>query len=209
MRNRMYGGVRGRKTKVGRKLLRFPPTRFYLIGFDGLQHLYYKTIRSCARHEQEYKDMTKSVYVCDQDADVAIKTMMAAVVGTAVIPAHVNWALTASAMGAGAVAIGKCYGVQLTKDEGWKFVKQFVLSAGMWFLSMNVGSKILSMLMESTGFGYAVGAALDAATSAAFVWAIGSTAKAYFRNEYLGKSKLTKEELGEIFRKAFRDQKNK
>ena len=24
---RMYGGVRGRKTKVGRKLLRFPPTR--------------------------------------------------------------------------------------------------------------------------------------------------------------------------------------
>ena len=28
MRNRMYGGVRGRKTKVGGKLLRFPPTRF-------------------------------------------------------------------------------------------------------------------------------------------------------------------------------------
>jgi hypothetical protein len=23
----MYGGVRGRKTKVGEKLLRFPPTR--------------------------------------------------------------------------------------------------------------------------------------------------------------------------------------
>ena len=30
MRNRMYGGVRGRKAKVGRKLLRFPPTRFSL-----------------------------------------------------------------------------------------------------------------------------------------------------------------------------------
>lgn len=27
MPNGMYGGVRGRKTKVGRKLLRFPPTR--------------------------------------------------------------------------------------------------------------------------------------------------------------------------------------
>ena len=25
----MRGGVRGRKTKVGRKLLRFPPTRLY------------------------------------------------------------------------------------------------------------------------------------------------------------------------------------
>ena len=29
MRNRMYGGVRGRKTKVGEKLLRFPPTRIF------------------------------------------------------------------------------------------------------------------------------------------------------------------------------------
>ena len=28
MRNRTYGGVRGRETKVGEKLLRFPPTRF-------------------------------------------------------------------------------------------------------------------------------------------------------------------------------------
>jgi hypothetical protein len=27
MRNRTYGGVRGRKTKVGKKLLCFPPTR--------------------------------------------------------------------------------------------------------------------------------------------------------------------------------------
>ena len=27
MPNGTYGGVRGRKTKVGRKLLRFPPTR--------------------------------------------------------------------------------------------------------------------------------------------------------------------------------------
>lgn len=153
--------------------------------------------------------MARLLYVCDNDADVAIKTMMGTVVATAAVPAHVNWALTASAMGAGAVAIGKCYDVQLTKDEGWKLVKQFVLSAGMWFLSMNVGSKILSALMQSTGVGYAVGMALDAASSAAFAWAIGSTAKAYFRNEYLGKSRLTKEELGRIFREAFKEQKNK
>lgn len=33
MRNRTYGGVRGRKTKVGEKLLRFPPTRFLYIAF--------------------------------------------------------------------------------------------------------------------------------------------------------------------------------
>ena len=86
--------------------------------------------------------MAKSVYVCDQDADVAIKTMMAAVVGTAVVPAHVNWALTASAMGAGAVAIGKCYGVQLTKDDVLKFVKKFLLIEVMCFRSMKLAYKI-------------------------------------------------------------------
>ena len=32
MPNGTYGGVRGRKTKVGRKLLRFPPTRCFQVG---------------------------------------------------------------------------------------------------------------------------------------------------------------------------------
>ena len=36
MRNRMYGGVRGRKTKVGEKLLRFPPTRFFSSPFSSI-----------------------------------------------------------------------------------------------------------------------------------------------------------------------------
>ena len=35
MRNRMYGGVRGRKMKVGGKLLHFPPTRLFTITFCG------------------------------------------------------------------------------------------------------------------------------------------------------------------------------
>jgi glutamine synthetase len=78
----------------------------------------------------------------------AIAGMMATVVGTALVPAHVNWALTASAMGAGVVAIGLCYDIKLSKDEGWKLVKQFIMSAGFWFLSMNVGSKILSALFS-------------------------------------------------------------
>ena len=36
MRNRTYGGVRGRKTKVGRKLLRFPPTRLTDTGRNAM-----------------------------------------------------------------------------------------------------------------------------------------------------------------------------
>lgn len=153
--------------------------------------------------------MTNSVRICNEKADKAINAMMATVVATAIVPAHVNWALTASAMGAGVVAIGLCYDIKLSKDEGWKLVKQFVLSAGLWFLSMNVGSKILSALMETTGLGYAFGVAMDAATSAAFAWAIGATSKEYFQREYLGKSRLSKDELGKIFRDAFKDQKNK
>ena len=34
MRNRMYGGVRGRKMKVGGKLLHFPPTRLCIVVFN-------------------------------------------------------------------------------------------------------------------------------------------------------------------------------
>ena len=40
MRDRTYGGVRGRKTKVGRKLLRFPPTRL-VIGENGIKNFYF------------------------------------------------------------------------------------------------------------------------------------------------------------------------
>ena len=66
--------------------------------------------------------MATSVNVCNERADKAINAMMATVVGTALVPAHVNWALTASAMGTGVVAIGLCYDIKLTKDEGWKLV---------------------------------------------------------------------------------------
>lgn len=149
----------------------------------------------------------KSIHECDEQADDAIRTMVATVVGTAAIPAHVNWSLTATAMGAGVVAIGLIYDVQLTKEEGWKLVRQFFLGAGFWFVTMNVGSKILTAILESTGFGYLGGVALDGAISAASAWAIGACAKEYFRRDFLGKSKPTKEELGEIFREAFKKNK--
>ena len=44
MRNRTYGGVRGRKTKVGRKLLRFPPTRFVHVSYFGKEEDCYHPI---------------------------------------------------------------------------------------------------------------------------------------------------------------------
>lgn len=148
----------------------------------------------------------RDVILCDKDADEAIKVMMATVAGTAVIPAAVNWTITATAMGAGCVAIGKAYGVSLSKENGEKLVIQFLKGAGLWFLAMQIGSKVVTSIIEFTGLGYGAGVTIDAATSAACAWAIGKTAKSYFRSSYLG-SKLTKEELGEILRKAWKEKK--
>ena len=150
--------------------------------------------------------MTASVYECNEKADLAIAAMMTCILGTG-LPTRMNWAFTAQAMGAGAAAIGKCYGIKLTTGEGWTLVKQFILGTGTYFLLLNVGLKACSIFIAPTYTSTA--AALDPATSEALAWAIGATSKEYFQREYLGKSKLSKEELGEIFREAFKDYKNK
>jgi uncharacterized protein (DUF697 family) len=144
----------------------------------------------------------------DHKADTAIKTMMATIGGFVLIPAHVNWALISGAMGTGVVAIGMIYGVKLNKDEAWKLVKQFVLAAGFMFAALNIGSKFFSVIAESTGIGYAGGVALDAAINIPFAYAVGHTAKEYFRKEYMSGKKLSQKELGEIFRNAFKERKS-
>jgi uncharacterized protein (DUF697 family) len=137
----------------------------------------------------------------DRNADIAIGSMVAAVVGTAIVPAHVNWALTAGAMGTGVIAIGLCYGVELTKDEAWKLIQQFFAAAGGWFLAMNVGSKFMAAIIQSTGIGYGVAVALDATISAAAAYALGEAAKAYFKGERdMGK-------IGKTFRDSFTNYK--
>ena len=72
-----------------------------------------------------------SEYSADEKADGVIETMVVAVLGTSVIPAYVNWSITASAMGTGVVAIGLCYGVKLTREEAWKLIRKFVHAAGV------------------------------------------------------------------------------
>ena len=47
MPNGTYGGVRGRKTKVGRKLLRFPPTRLNITLIIFIISLIYQIIPLC------------------------------------------------------------------------------------------------------------------------------------------------------------------
>ena len=60
MRNRTYGGVRGRKTKVGRKLLRFPPTRLCLYHSSLVQEHRHYTHRT-------HKPYDEQVHAVDPD----------------------------------------------------------------------------------------------------------------------------------------------
>ena len=140
---------------------------------------------------------TRNIREADGHADTIISAMIVTVIGAAVIPAHVNWAITASAMGVGVVGIGLCYGVQLTQDEAWMLTKQFIKAAGFWFTAMAVGTKLMSALLETTGIGYAPAVVLDAAFSVAIANAVGETAKTYF------KGTRDQKELGKTFRQSF------
>ena len=137
----------------------------------------------------------------DRKADQRINTMIGTVVATSALPTQVNWATTASAMGAGVISIGLCYEVKLNRDEAWHLIKQFFSAAGFWFLGMAVGSRILSLIFATTGVGYLGAVFLDATVSSAIAYAIGACAKAYFK----GVKNI--DELGKIFRERFRTAK--
>ena len=52
MRNRTYGGVRGQKTKVGRKLLlRFLPTRFKRIAYNLISRMSFLLVEKITLHK--------------------------------------------------------------------------------------------------------------------------------------------------------------
>jgi len=144
---------------------------------------------------------------CDENADRAIKVMIGSIVTGAVIPAAINWTVVAAAMGAGCVAIGKCYGFNLTRKNGWKLVKQFILGAGFMFLALNIGSKVIATIAQVTGIGYAAGVVLDGVISAAQAWAVGGCAKEYFRSQAQGKN-ASPDKLKEIFRQRFKQYKD-
>jgi uncharacterized protein (DUF697 family) len=140
---------------------------------------------------------------CDRRADVAVNTMVKSMVALALVPAHVNWALVATAMATGVVAIGLSYEVKLTRDEAWKLIRQFFMAAGLTFMMLQCGSKILAMILATTGIGYGGAVALDCAISAAQGYAVGMGAREHFRREFLGSQPLSQADLGRLIRESF------
>ena len=135
----------------------------------------------------------------DQKADIAINTMMGSMaVMAATAPAFVNVPFVMGAMASGTVAIGLCYGVKLTRQEAWRLVYQFIMGAGITFIGLNIGTKIFAAILQSTGIGYAPAVGLEVTMATALAWAVGNTAKAYFKGE------KDKAELSRILRRQFK-----
>jgi uncharacterized protein (DUF697 family) len=131
----------------------------------------------------------------DERADQIIKGMASTGVAVGLIPVPLGIPFMA-AVGTGVIAIGRCYGVELTKDEAWKLVREFFKAAGITYMATAVGWQFITALAKATGFGYPVAAALDAAQAAIIAYAVGAASKAYFKGERNNK------QLGAVLRSA-------
>ncbi|WP_197019718.1 DUF697 domain-containing protein [Brevundimonas sp. EAKA] len=138
----------------------------------------------------------------DDDADGVVALMVTGAIGAAVVPFPVGWPMFIAALCGGVVKIGAIYDITLDKDEAWKLVLQLFKAAGLMWLGLTVGSKFIAAILQATGAGYAVGAALDAAVSGALAYAVGKSSQAYFKGE------RDKAALGRKFREAFEAKKN-
>jgi uncharacterized protein (DUF697 family) len=137
----------------------------------------------------------------EQKADAVIAGMVSTALGMAVIPVFLQVPFM-GAMATGVVAIGRCYEITLTKNEGWKLVKEFFKAGGYAFMATVVSGKLISLTVFATGIGYPGAVALDAVTGAAIAYALGAAAKAYFSGE------KDRQQLGAIMRQAFSEKKH-
>jgi uncharacterized protein (DUF697 family) len=137
----------------------------------------------------------------EQKTDKIIKGMVSAGVATGVIPLPLGLPFMA-AVATGVVAIGACYGVELTRDEAWKLIREFFKAAGFTFFATNVGWQFITGLMYATGFGSPFAAALDTAQCVAIAYAVGAAAKHHFSGQ------RSRRELGAVMRSAYLERKS-
>jgi len=130
----------------------------------------------------------------DKKADLAISAMMAAAIGIGFAPVMMDMVTVSAAMGAGVVAISKCYDLQLTKDDAAELIKQFFKAAGTSYSIMFMGVKITNSLLKSNPVTYLPFMIADAVVCGAASFAVGTTAKNFFHRRAQGK-KVTASEM--------------
>ena len=129
-----------------------------------------------------------------ENAEIAITSMTTAGISMGFIPVFIDIAALMAAMGVGVIAIAKCYGYTLNKEDAGDLIKQFVQAAGFTSMGVVVGQKIFNSLLKSNPVSYIPVMISDAIICGATAYSVGSTADKYFRRRVEGK-KVSKEEI--------------
>jgi uncharacterized protein (DUF697 family) len=144
----------------------------------------------------------------DDKANTAIWTAVALSAGLGGVPFGINiWGF----MGVNAVlmmVLGSIYGHHLTKEGAAHLIRQIFLSVGATFFMMLVGLKFGAEVLKVNGiftFGTATvaGMALDAGLAGAITFALGYTAKEYFKKN----KQMSKEEMRSRFKEFLKEGK--
>jgi len=103
------------------------------------------------------------------------------------------------AVAGGVVAIGACYGVQLTRDEAWKLIREFFKAAGFVWTATFIGGEFIVWILAATGAGLPVALALDAVQCTVIAYAVSTAAKHYFKGQ------RSRDEIRAVMRRAASD----
>jgi uncharacterized protein (DUF697 family) len=144
----------------------------------------------------------------EQKANAAIWATVALSAGMGVVPFGINiWGF----MGVNAVLImilGSIYGHHMTKEGAGHLIKQIFLSVGATYIMMLLGLKFGLEVLKVNGivtFGTltAGGMALDAGLAGVISFALGYTAKEYFKKN----RQMSKEEMKRKFKSFLKEGK--
>lgn len=146
----------------------------------------------------------------DEKADAIIWVAVLINSGLGVVPLGINvWTFVgvASVM---VVWLGGVYDCHVTNDGAAKIIRQLFTSAGLMFVMFTFGMKFFAEVLKGAGVitmggTTLAGMALDAVLSGAVTYALGFTAKEYFKRN----QKMTQSEMHDMFHAKFAEGKRK
>ena len=161
---------------------------------------WFQTLERCTYHHLGMRPLTHMTP--DQKADKIITGLITTGVAAGGVPIPLTVPFMAAVAG-GVVAIGACYGVQLTRDEAWKLIREFFKAAGFVWMATAVGGQLGVLILAATGAGYPVALALDAVQGAVIAYAVGTAAKHYFKGQ------KSRDEIRAVMRSAVSEARTK
>ena len=137
----------------------------------------------------------------EKNADKAILAMTVTGVGIGFAPVGIDISALLLAMGTGVLAIGRNYGMSLSKEDAAELIKIFFKAAGTTFSIVTGGEKLAASLLKSNPVTYLTVMIIDGVMGGAAAFAVGYTSRRYFRMLAEGK-KASKAEIGAWMREG-------